>query len=107
MEFAGEDKRALSGLVRTLSGRLDSSLIDGDQSAGPGAALAEGARTCSVSEDVSGSKEKRWNGGLFGGAPERARAGAVRPLIVVVIFLIALPAKQQNFLPIIIGYYKY
>lgn len=51
MEFEGEDQRTLTGLVRTLSGRLDF-LMEGDSRAG-GAAAAEEPRRRSASEDVS------------------------------------------------------
>ena len=57
MEFEGEDQWALSGLVRTLSGRFDF-LKEGDRGAS-GTAAAEEARQRSISEDVSSEVIKR------------------------------------------------
>lgn len=58
MEFEGEDQRALSGLVRTLSGRIDF-LMEGDRG-GSGATVAEEARPGSISEDVSTEVTEIW-----------------------------------------------
>lgn len=58
MEFEGEDQRALSGLVRTLSGRLDF-LMEGDRGAS-GATVAEEARQDSINEDVSTKATESW-----------------------------------------------
>lgn len=55
MAFEGSDladKRTLSGLVRTMSGRLDR-LMEESSRGGAGAASTEEARNNSVTEDVS------------------------------------------------------
>lgn len=55
MAFEGSDladKRTLSGLVRTMSGRLDR-LMEESSRGGAGAASTEEARNSSVTEDVS------------------------------------------------------